>query len=276
MTQVCRSVLIAVLWLAVVSAARAADWPQFLGPARDGIYPANDLSPNWPAAGPKVLWKKDVGEGFSGPVVSGGKLILFHRLANKECVECLDALTGNRLWLSDYPTHYQDDFGFDEGPRATPTIADGHAFTLGAEGMLSCWDLANGRSVWQVDTKKEFTAAKGFFGMACSPLVEGNAVILNIGGERGAGIVAFDVSSGKVLWKATDDEASYASPVAATFHGKPQVLVFTRAGLVSLDPMSGKVRFRFPWRSRMNASVNAATPLIVGVARGPSSNPKSS
>lgn len=248
-------------WLA--SAALAADWPQFLGPNRDGTCSTSDLADTWPAGGPPVVWKKDVGQGFSGPVVSQGKLILFHRVGDKEIIECLDAKTGNRHWVSDYPTAYQDDFGFDEGPRATPTIGNGNVYTLGAEGMLNCWDLATGRNVWRVDTKKNFTAGKGFFGIACSPLAEGQLVILNVGGEHGAGICAFDASTGKLRWKATDDEASYSSPVAATIRGKRQALVFTRAGLVSLDPASGNVSFRFPWRSRMNASVNAATPLVV-------------
>src|SRR6201999_2629085 len=112
-----------------------------------------------------------------------------------------------------------------------------------------------------VDTKKDFASPKGWFGRACSPLVEGQAVILNVGSE-GAGVVAFDKETGKVLWKATDDAASYSSPVAATIHGKRYVLVFTRAGLVALDPGSGKVYFEYPFRSRMDASVNAATPLV--------------
>lgn len=243
---------------------RAGDWPQFLGPTRNGVYVGNDLAAQFPAGGPKILWKKDVGQGFAGPVVSAGKLILFHRIGDKETVECLDARPGNRLWLSDYPTHYQDDFGFDEGPRATPTIEDGKIYTFGAEGMLSCWDLVSGKRLWQVDTKDQFTAAKGFFGLACSPLVEGNEVMLNVGGGKDAGIVSFDKSNGKLLWKATDDEASYSSPVAASFGGKRYVLVFNRAGLVALEPLSGKIVFSFPWRSRTRESVNAATPLVIG------------
>ena len=242
---------------------RASDWPQFLGPTRNLVSPESDVPDHFPSAGPKLVWKKDVGQGFSGPVVSAGKLILFHRLADKETVECFDAQTGNHLWTSDYPTHYQDDFGFDEGPRATPAIADGNVYTFGAEGVLSCWELASGKRLWQIDTKGQFTAPKGFFGLACSPLVEGNAVVVNIGGGKGAGIVAFDKVGGKLLWKATDDEASYSSPVAATFDGKRYILVLDREGLVALDPSTGKVFFKFHWRSQTNESVNAATPLVI-------------
>lgn len=250
--------------LFLACASRAGDWPQFLGPTRNGISSDHNLIDAFPTGGPPKLWQKNVGQGFSGPVVASGKLILFHRLADKETVECLDAKSGNRLWLSDYPTHYQDDFGFDEGPRATPTIVDGKIYTFGAEGMLNCWDFASGKILWHVDTKDQFTAAKGFFGIACSPLVEGNAVIENIGGGQGAGVVAFDRSTGKLLWKATDDEASYSSPVAAAFGGKRYVLVFNRDGLVALDPSMGKVYFHYHWRSRERASVNAATPLVIG------------
>ena len=249
-------------------AARAADapagnWPQFLGPTRNGVAAAETVKP-WPAAGPAVVWKRDVGAGFAGPVVSGGKLVLFHRLGDKETVECLDAATGKKVWAADYPTAYVDDFGFDEGPRATPAVAEGKVYTFGADGALNCWEMASGKKVWGVDVKEAFKSDKGFFGRACSPLVEGDAVVLNVGGGPGAGIVAFDKDTGKVLWKATDDEAGYSSPTAATVAGRRCILSFTRAGLVALGPADGTVYFSFPWRSRMDASVNAATPLVNG------------
>jgi outer membrane protein assembly factor BamB len=253
-----------VLLLAAPALAGEGDWPQFLGPSRNLVVPGEDLAAKWPAAGPAVVWKMPVGQGFSGPVVSGGKLILFHRVGDEEVVECLAAETGKPVWTSKYSTAYRDDFGFDEGPRSTPAIDGGHAFTFGAEGKLHCWDLQSGKYVWSVDTREKFRQDKGFFGIACSPLVEGDAVVLNVGGRDGAGVVAFDCGSGKVRWKATNDEAGYASPVAATLSGRRYVLSFNRAGLVALDPKDGAVRFTFPWRSRSHASVNAATPVVVG------------
>jgi len=246
-----------------VGAVYSSDWPQFLGPTRNGVYAGNDLANAWPKEGPPTVWQKQIGHGFGGPAVVAGKVILFHRLEDKETVECLDGKTGKQLWAFDYTTNYRDDFGFDDGPRAVPAIADGRVYTFGAEGALHCLDFVTGRKIWSVDTKTEFKPRKGYFGMACSPLVEGGAILLNIGGTNGAGIVALDRITGKLLWTATNDEASYSSPIAATVNGKRHVFFVTRNGLVAVEPQSGKVEFQFPWRANYSASVNAATPLVV-------------
>jgi outer membrane protein assembly factor BamB len=251
------------LCLCSAQKVRAGDWPQFLGPTRDGIYAGSNLAAAWPRNGPPVVWQKSVGRGFSGPAVAEGQVILFDRREYKEVVTCLDARTGQPKWSKSYPTAYQDDFGFDDGPRATPCIAQGRVYAFGAEGMLTCLNLADGKLLWQVNTKTVFHAGKGFFGAACSPLVEGRAVLLNVGGPEGAGLVAFDTASGRVLWKCSDDEASYSSPAAATIGQRRYAFFFTRAGLVAVNPEDGKVAFQYPWRSTMEASVNAATPLII-------------
>lgn len=153
--------------------------------------------------------------------------------------------------------------GFDEGLRATPTIAGGRVFTIGAKRRLSCWNLSDGTAIWGVDTQKECGSPKGFFGRACSPLVESNIVMLNVGGRGGAGIVAFDVAIGSRRWQATDDAASCASPVAASIRGQRVILSLTREALVALQPANGHVLFRHRFRRTPNASVNAATPLVV-------------
>ncbi len=239
------------------------DWPQYLGPERDGVYRGPALADSWGPGGPKVVWTKPVGQGFSGPVVADGRLILFHRVGNREVVQSLDARTGAEQWSYGYPTSYRDDFGFDEGPRAVPVVANGTVYTFGAEGQLHAVSLTTGTRLWSEDTAGRFKVAKGFFGAAGSPLVEDGKVIANVGGT-GAGIVAFDAKTGKVVWTATDDEASYSSGVAATIAGKRYAIFLTRAGLVGLDPATGTVQFQRRWRARQNASVNAATPLVVG------------
>ena len=247
-------------WSALV---QAQGWPQYLGPERDGRYSGPPLSTSWPGDRPATLWSRAVGEGFAGPVVAQGQVLLFHRVGDREVLEALDALTGRPLWRHDYPTNYRDDFGFDEGPRAVPVVSGGRVFTFGAQGQLHAVSLETGAPLWQVDTQARFGFRKGFFGAAGSPLVDGDRVIANIGGD-GAGIVAFDAASGAVLWTATSDEASYSSAVAADFSGARHAVFFTRNGLVGLDPASGEVRFEQRWRSRLRASVNAATPLVVG------------
>jgi outer membrane protein assembly factor BamB len=246
-----------------LSRASASDWPQFLGPTRNGVYAGPPLTASWPKDGPPIVWQRKVGQGFSGPAVASGKLILFHRIEDKETVECLDAKTGKALWSFDYPTAYRDDFGFDEGPRATPAIAEDRVYTYGAEGALTCLDLASGKKIWGLNAKTEFHAPKGFFGIACSPLVEGNAIILNIGGADGAGIIAFDKLTGKILWKATNDQPSYSSPVAATMSNRRYLFVLTLANLVALDPVNGKILFQYPFRPPIRSSVTAAAPLVV-------------
>src|SRR5206468_2475764 len=242
----------------------AADWPQFLGPTRNGVYTGPPLAASWPSGGPRVVWRKSIGQGLAGPVVAGGRLILFHRVGKQEIVEAFDTRTGSAQWRYAYPTAYRDDFGFDEGPRSVPVVTNGRVYTFGAEGQLHAIDLATGRKIWSEDTAARFRVRKGFFGAAGSPLVEDGRVLANVGGSDGAGIVAFHADTGAVLWTATNHEASYSSPVSATFGGQTRALFFTRQGLVGLDPTSGKILFQRDWRSRSQASVNAASPLVVG------------
>ena len=251
-----------VVGLLLAARVAAFDWPQFLGPDRNGTY-AGPLADTWGPSGPKVVWRKQVGQGFAGPAVVGTRVLLFHRVGNEEVLESLDARTGNSTWRYAYPTTYRDDFGFDEGPRAVPVVADGIVYTFGAQGQLHAVDLAKGTRVWSEDTMKRFNVPKAFFGAGGSPLVEGGRVIANIGGDK-AGVVAFDAKTGKVVWTATEDDASYSSGVAATIGGRRLAVFLTRDNLLGLDPTNGAIQFQRRWRARIAASVNAATPLVVG------------
>jgi outer membrane protein assembly factor BamB len=260
--RVLRVLRVCLLAAAGSAAVSAQDWPQILGPNRNGIYTGPAIAPSFPRSGPPQIWARNVGAGFAGPAVAGDRLILFHRVNNRETVEAMDASTGKTVWTFDYPTAYRDDFGFDEGPRAVPVIAGGRVFTHGADGMLHGIDFASGRMRWSVDSRKVFNAPKGYFGVASSPVVDGDRVLVNVGGKSG-GIVAFDAASGKTLWTATSDEPSYSAPVIADIAGQRTAVFFTRTGLVAVDPATGAVRYQHRWRARQAASVNAATPIVV-------------
>ena len=260
----CCARLLACHVLLAVTVGSAADWPQYLGPTRNAHYAGPALAETWPKDGPALAWQKKLGTGWAGPVVARGQVIIFHRVADEERVECLEAQTGKERWQQAFPTRYTDRFGFDNGPRATPCIADGRVFVFGANGNLHALDFATGKPLWSVDTQKDFGADPGFFGFACSPLVEGDKLLVNVGGKNGAGLVAFDLATGKVRWQAPDDEASYSSPITTTLAGQRHALFFARHQLVSLDPANGKVRFTFPWGPKMQASVSAAVPVVSG------------
>ncbi|MDA1185141.1 MAG: PQQ-like beta-propeller repeat protein [Acidobacteria bacterium] len=254
---------IALTAVAFVARVGAEDWPQFLGPSRDGVYRGPALAEEWDGRGPAVVWRIPVGAGFSGPAVAQGHVILFHRLGDEEVVQAIDPRTGESQWRYAYPTSYRDDFGFDEGPRAVPVVAEGIVYTFGAQGQLHAIDLDKGTRIWSVDTMRRFGTPKGFFGAAGSPLVEGGRVMANVGGQQG-GIAAFDARTGEVLWTATRDGASYSSAAVATIAGDRQAIFLTREGLVGLEPATGDVLFERPWRARTASSVNVATPLVIG------------
>jgi outer membrane protein assembly factor BamB len=234
------------------------DWPQHLGPGRNGVYTGA-----WSAKSTFAkVWERPVGEGFSAPVVVGTRLILFHREGNQEVVESLDAGTGKTQWRTGFATAYRDDFGFSNGPRATPAVDANSIYVYGADGNLHGVRLDTGARQFSIDAKREFGVRKEFFGAAVSPLIDGNLILMNIGGANGAGIVAIHKATGKPVWKALDSEAGYASPAAATIGGVRMALFFTREGLTAAEAASGRILFQHRFRSRQQASVNAATPLV--------------
>ncbi len=239
-----------------------ADWPQHLGPQRTGVVPQEPLAEDWTEPADRRKWAITVGAGFAGPVVQGERVIIAHRQDDQEHVDCLNAATGERVWRTSFEANYQDRFGFNNGPRATPTIAEGRVYVLGAAGHLRCLDLKRGTTEWQIDTHERFDVPEGFFGAAGSPLVHDARVLLNVGGRQ-AGIVALAADSGKLLWQATQDRASYSSGIVAQVADQTLAVFFTRAGLRAVNPTNGEVVYSYPWRARIEASVNAATPLVI-------------
>ena len=248
------------------------DWKAFLGPTHNAVSSETKLSRSWPASGPTLLWEMRKGTGYSSPAVAGNRLVYLHRIGNEELLECLHAETGARYWKFSYPTQFSDRYGYNNGPRASPVIDADRVYTIGAEGKLHCLKLETGQLVWKRDIAAEFKVPQDFFGVAATPLIEGDSLIINVGAPGGPCVAAFDKGTGKMLWGAGDLwGASYASPVPAVLHGKRRLLVFAggesqppTGGLLSIDPATGKIDFQFPWRSRSYESVNASCPVAIG------------
>jgi outer membrane protein assembly factor BamB len=250
-------VLVAVFFLAGVAAAD--DWPQWLGPTRDNAT-ALKVVP-WKDA-PKILWKGPVGEGHSSPVIAGGRVFLHARVREKdeEEVTAWDAASGRELWRESYPRgEFKSMFG--GGPRATPLVDGDRLYTNGVTGILTCWEASTGKRLWRVDTLKEFKAPNLFFGVSCSPLLEGNLLLLNVGGP-GASVVAFRKETGEVAWKALDDKASYSSAIATGQGKERQVVFLTHQGLVGLSPQDGSLFWRFDLVDKLSES--STTPVLAG------------
>lgn len=252
------------LSLPVVSASPgvAGEWPQILGPHRNGVADDERLGDSFPAKGPPRVWQKEVGEGFSGIAVADSKAIVFHRVDDEERVQAFEAATGQPLWLRPFPTRYSGGISPDNGPRCTPVIDRGRVFVLGAAGDLHCLSLADGTHRWSRSTARDFSAPEGYFGIGSTPIVDGDRLLVNVGGKSNAGIVAFSVEDGSTLWQATDEQASYSSPVAVTREGVRHVVFVTRLSALSVDPENGKVRWKFPFGAR-GPTVNAANPIIL-------------
>jgi outer membrane protein assembly factor BamB len=258
----------AAAWLCLLAlfapAARGGDWPQILGPARNGVAAADErLAAAWPGAGPRGGWRRPVGAGYAGLAVVGTRAILFHRAADREVVEALDAATGATLWQADWPTRFQPQVGGGAGPLCTPVVQAGTVITYGAQGVLAAHDLTTGRQRWVRETHREFSAPEGYFGAGSTPLVIGDRVIVNVGGRGDAGIVAFALDTGATVWQRTAEAASYSAPVAVDVAGVPHALLVTRLSCLLVDAATGEVRWRFPFGQR-GPTVNAATPLVLG------------
>jgi outer membrane protein assembly factor BamB len=243
---------------------RAGDWPQILGPHRNGEADNETLADAWPADGPKTIWQRSVGRGYAGLAVAGQTGVLFHRLEDEERVEAIDVATGKERWHFGIPTSYVSQISSDDGPRCMPVIHGDKVIVFGVQGTLACLRLADGSKLWSHNTHAEFRATEGYFGAGSSPIVEGDKVIVNVGGAKvDAAVVAFSLGSGNVLWKVGHDDASYSSPVAATVGGTRHLIVETRLTTYSLDPETGKIRFQVPFGQR-GPTVNGANPTVIG------------
>jgi outer membrane protein assembly factor BamB len=232
----------------------AADWPQFLGPTRDGV--SKETIAAW-SGELKPLWSKPIGAAHSSPVVVAGVVYAFYEQKGKnaDTLAAYDAKTGEQLWEKGYDREeFKPLFGY--GPRGTPVVEGGDIFTLGGTGVLARWDAKTGAVKWTVDTLKQFKVDNLAFGVSASPLVYDGKVFVNVGG-KGSGLVAFDRESGKVVWQATDDGMSYSSPVVVGTGDAARVVFLTKENLIAAEPKTGTVSWKVPFKDRISESATA-------------------
>lgn len=256
----CLPVLIAlVLATGTAELASAGDWPQILGPNRDGRAVDETVSP-WIKT-PTIRWRVKCGAGYSGVAIAKDRVFLWHREDDSELLDCLSTADGHRLWRAEFPAIYQGGVNPDRGPRAVPLVTDDQVFVYGAAGDLHAVSVSDGKTLWSRQLRTEYDAEEGYFGAAGSPLLVGQLLIVPVGGEQNAGLVAIDIRDGKSRWTAVDQEAAYASPVTIEIDGQTRVVAVLRLKTVMLDPATGKVLSEFAFGKR-GPTVNAATPLV--------------
>lgn len=237
-----------------------ADWPNWLGPNRNGASPETGLLTTWPKSGPKVVWKVPGGEGYSSVAIAAGRAVTQVQHDGSEFVLALDAVKGTKLWETKVTGAYKNSYG--NGPRGTPTIDGKHVYVHSPDGPLTCLKAENGEIVWQIDLLKDFTGKKISWGMAASPLVDGDLVYALPGG-KGAAVAAFNKNTGKLAWKGGgDDQAGYSTPQLVTVGGQKQIVFFNAAGVFATTPDDGKELWRVEWRTGYDC--NICTPLLIG------------
>lgn len=232
------------------------EWPQFLGPHRNGISAETGLLDKWPEGGPKVVWRIPGGVGMSGVVISRGRALTMIERGGKQTLVCLSADKGEEHWARDVAPAYKNQMG--NGTRATPTIAGEQVFVYSGEGILAVVNFADGKLLWSVNAVQELKGEPAEYGMACSPLVVGKQVIVNAGAPGGS-VAAFEAETGKLAWKTGDDPAGYSSPALLSIEGTQQIVACTGNAVVGIDPSTGKRLWRHPFETDFNC--NIATPI---------------
>ena len=238
-------------------------WANWLGPNHNGSLDGVELATPPKNKEYKIIWQKKIGEGWSSPVVDNSSVFLHDRVGEQENVQSFDRLTGAENWSYSYRSGYRDDFGMINGPRSTPAVGKDVMISHGPQGLVHAFAKKSGKCLWTRDLKKDFSSPKGFFGRCSSPLIFKNTVIFDTGGPN-AGLVALSLEDGKTCWVSEPHGNDYSSPVPF-FYGADQLCIaFMRDGFLATEISSGKKRFFTPFRSRIDASVNAASPLVLG------------
>jgi outer membrane protein assembly factor BamB len=243
-------------------AGNPLDFPEYRGRNRDGIVSGPPLARDWKAHPPRQLWRQPIGGGYAGFAVAGNAAVTIEQRRDQEAVVCYDAQTGHERWVYPYPAHFKEFMG-GPGPRATPTVAGGDVYSLGATGRLVCLDLQSGQEKWQANILENNDNLH--WAMSGSPLVYDQFVVVSPGVQResaaGHGAIAYNRATGYLVWSAGNAKGAYSSPMLATLAGERQLLVFDAEGLAGYDPSTGKELWRYEWRTYQD--INVAQPVVL-------------
>ena len=238
------------------------DWPQWRGPNRDGVSRTARLQKTWPENGPKVVWRRPIGEGFSAISIVNSRAYTMYAIESSEFVASLNGDDGSEVWKCRIGPTYMQTYG--NGPRSTPTVDGDRVYALGSSGDLLALEAASGRTIWHRNLRTEAGSKLPAFGFTASPLVEGNTVLVEAGGANDRALMAFDKMTGEVVWGSGRDPVGYSSPVAVNSQGFRQILFFTSAAVVSISP-SGQPYWRHEWPTEYGQ--HPATPVFIAPDR---------
>ncbi len=259
------SLALTVIGLMFTTYARGDDWPKWRGPTGDGVWREKGIIDKFEKPQMDYVWRTPIGSGYSGPTVAKGRVYITDRVRKPKQVErvhCLEEKTGKRIWTHVYDCDYRD-VGYDAGPRASVLINNGRAYSLGTMGDLFCFDAIGGNVMWHKNLAKEYNIRMPIWGIAASPVIAGNLIIVQIGGEPDACLVAFDKITGEERWRALSDNASYVAPKLIYQAGKSVLVVKTGERIVGLNPQTGEVHWKLPHPPKQMI-IGIADPVIQG------------
>ena len=249
------------------SSQATLDWPQWRGANRDAVSLEQGLVDEWPEGGPRVVWRAKIGSGYSSVSVSEGRLYTLWDEKGTQFLFCLDARNGNELWRFELGKGFTNHYG--NGPRSTPLIDGRVVFTIGTQGRLVAVDKRNGELVWQRDLVKEYGTKLPSYGYSSSPLVVGDRLVVEAGGNN-ATFMAFDKKSGKIAWSSQDDRPAYSSPIDVSIDGVRQIVFWSAHGLHSVSPDDGKLLWEYSWETFCPVTgdpLNTGTPIFMAPDR---------
>ncbi|HVF89747.1 MAG TPA: PQQ-binding-like beta-propeller repeat protein [Blastocatellia bacterium] len=244
----------------VAAKSSLASWTDFRGPGRAGLYPGNNIRTDWPSGGLPEMWRQPVGGGYSSFVIGDGLAFTIEQRRKQEVVAAYAIQTGREVWTHGWDAEFVESMGGD-GPRATPTLDENRVYALGAKGDLRCLQAKTGKLIWSRNILSDNQAQNLEWGMAASPLIVDDKVIVCPGGTSGKSVVAYKKMSGEPVWKALDDQASYTSPMLVTLGGVRQILVVSARRLFGLTPDNGTLLWEHPWSN--SYSINCSQPIVV-------------